>query len=308
MKRDYIPGMRRKTGKKPCRSVCMAACFLVAAIVLLLSAKTVHGDVIWTPDDAFYEENYKDCDYLGRHFYANGKDGYVAVRERPARGKVLDFVGNGSVLYVSMVYDAGMSGKWGVVQYQKDDDGVPVEDYSYGEGALVGWIDLDQLVVVYDNQSFTEEHAAEIKEVKPGESLEISVPENGSLCYWEYPGAAGAAGEFSVMEDPPEFNSTYEDQNGDLWAHSNYYYGYKDFWINLNRPGEKESRLEQKEAPQLIPAMDREKLERLPKNVKSGPDTPVAVGGLILLVIVLTVIVIRLMAGKRDGGERADKS
>lgn len=298
----------KKNGGKAGRAVCMAVCLLAAALFILLPVQTAFGDVIWTPDDAFYEEHYRDCDYLGRRFYANGKEGYVTVRERPGRGAVLDFLPNGSVLFVSRVYGKWASGSWGLVQYKKDENGVPLEDYSYEEGAVVGWINLDELVVVYDNQSFTEEHAAEIEKKKQGESPKIFLPENSSIYMWDYPGAANVRGELHMMDNEPEFDSVYEASNGDLWAHTGYYYGYEDFWINLSRPGDEVSGIEPVEEPKLIPAMDREKLERLPKGGRPGMGTSAAVGGLILLVLVLTAVVIRLMAGKRDGGERADGS
>ena len=68
------------------------------------------------------------------------------------------------IFYVSMSYDKGITDTWGLVQYKMDRDNRPVEDYSWDDDATVGWIDMDSLVVVYDGQSFAEEHKAGIKE------------------------------------------------------------------------------------------------------------------------------------------------
>ena len=117
-----------------------AVFLLVLAALLLTPGKRAGADVIWTPDDSFYDQHYEDCDYEGRRYYANGADGYVTVMESPEKKNVLDVLANGPVLYVSMTYDKGLSGKWGLVQYVLNDEGQPAEDYSWDEGATVGWI------------------------------------------------------------------------------------------------------------------------------------------------------------------------
>lgn len=147
------------------RPIREAAVFLlVLAALLLTPGKRAGADVIWTPDDSFYDQHYEDCDYEGRRYYANGADGYVTVMESPEKRNVLDVLANGPVLYVSMTYDKGMSGKWGLVQYVLNDEGQPAEDYSWDEGATVGWIKMEELLSVYDGYSFAEEHRAEIQE------------------------------------------------------------------------------------------------------------------------------------------------
>ena len=88
--------------------------------------------------------------------------------ESPEKKNILDILANGPVLYVSMTYDKGMSGKWGLVQYVLNDEGQPAEDYSWDEGATVGWIKMEELLSVYDGYSFAEEHRAEIQETKNG--------------------------------------------------------------------------------------------------------------------------------------------
>ena len=167
------------------RPIREAAVFLlVLAALLLTPGKRAGADVIWTPDDSFYDQHYEDCDYEGRRYYANGADGYVTVMESPEKRNVLDVLANGPVLYVSMTYDKGMSGKWGLVQYVLNDEGQPAEDYSWDEGATVGWIKMEELLSVYDGYSFAEEHRAEIQETDEGAAPKVVMPDTGTIYLW----------------------------------------------------------------------------------------------------------------------------
>ena len=126
--------MKGKRGKRMQWAVCFGKTAISAAILAAclcgMSAKTARADVIWTPEDSFYEKNYDDCDYVGRRYYANGPKGYVSVVKEPGAREVLDFIPNGEIFYVSMSYDKGITDTWGLVQYKMDRDNRPVEDYS----------------------------------------------------------------------------------------------------------------------------------------------------------------------------------
>ena len=100
--------------------------------------------------------------------------------------------------------------------------------------------------------------------------------------------------------------STGRDPGGDLWGHSGYYFGHRDFWINLSSPDETNPKLEPKAAPELIPPADSKTLESLPKTGRSGLGLSLAMAGLIILTIVLTMFAIRFMAVKKRGEERTE--
>ena len=89
-------------------------------------------------------------------------------------------------------------------------------------------------------------------------------------------------------------------------GHSGYSFGHRDFWINLSSPDETNPKLEPKAAPELIPPADSKTLESLPKTGRSGLGLPLAMAGLIILTIVLTVFAIRFMAVKKRGEERTE--
>ena len=266
------------------RPIREAAVFLlVLAALLLTPGKRAGADVIWTPDDSFYDQHYEDCDYEGRRYYANGADGYVTVMESPEKRNVLDVLANGPVLYVSMTYDKGMSGKWGLVQYVLNDEGQPAEDYSWDEGATVGWIKMEELLSVYDGYSFAEEHRAEIQETDEGAAPKVVMPDTGTIYLWEYPGSEISYGTLESMESEISIDQTYQD------------------------PGEANPELKPQEKPKLTPPADRKTLESLPKTGRSGMGLPLTVAGLIVLTIVLTALVIRFMAvKKRDEEKTAD--
>ena len=64
--------MKGKRGKRMQWAVCFGKTAISAAILAAclcgMSAKTARADVIWTPEDSFYEKNYDDCDYVGRRY------------------------------------------------------------------------------------------------------------------------------------------------------------------------------------------------------------------------------------------------
>lgn len=257
----------------------------------------VLADLIWTPEDSFYEKNYEDCEYVGRRYYANGEDGYVTIMESPVKARVLDRIPNGSIFYVSMSYDKGRTETWGLVEYLLDENGIPVEDYGWEENVAVGWINMEELQVVYDGISFIEEHASEIEKAEITTPT-VKMPENGVIYLWEYPGSEQSYGEIRDLTENMMIDQTYKDQNGDLWAHSNYYFGHRDFWLNLDNPGDANPETIQPKNPNLIPPATRETLEALPKTGRFSTALPLTIAGLIVLTIILTAAAIRYMAGK----------
>ncbi len=299
--------MKGKRGKRMQWAVCFGKTAIRAAILAAclygMSAKTARADVIWTPENSFYEKNYDDCDYVGRRYYANGPKGYVSVVKEPGAREVLDFIPNGEIFYVSMSYDKGITDTWGLVQYKMDRDNRPVEDYSWDDDATVGWIDMDSLVVVYDGQSFAEEHKAGIKETGGTDMPQVSMPDHGVIYLWEYPGSGELYGKVDSLEGKMEFDKTYEDEDKNIWGHSVYYYGYKDFWVNISSPGEEHPKAMEIKKPELVPAMSRSDLDGLPKTGQDKMALPVIVGGLIVFVIAVTGALIHGMSvrkGRKD--------
>lgn len=272
----------------------LAACFCMA------DARPVFADVIWTPDDPFYEDNYEDCEYAGRRYYANGPKGYVSVVEEPGSDLVLDYIPNGQVFYVSMSYNEGISQTWGLVQYHMDEEGNPVSDYGWGEenGDVTGWIDMSDLLVIYDAYSFEEEHGAEIKDVSGDSAFQITMPKEGVIYLWGYPGSENIYGKLDVLEGELWIDRTYEDPDGNLWGYSSYYYGYDNFWINLSNPGNKNPKVSRQEEPNLVPALTQDQLEKVAQG-RSGVSLTAVVAALVIFTAAISAALIYLMAVKK---------
>ena len=54
--------------------------FACVMLVSLLSGFAL-ADVIYQPDDDFYNSHAGDCEYLNRDYYANGESGYMAPNQ-----------------------------------------------------------------------------------------------------------------------------------------------------------------------------------------------------------------------------------
>ena len=53
---------------------------LLSLFSLCLPAR---ADVLWEPENTFYERHRNECTYIGRQYYANGPDGFITLCEAP---------------------------------------------------------------------------------------------------------------------------------------------------------------------------------------------------------------------------------
>ena len=117
-----------------------AAALVFAAV--LIQGTTVQADVIWEPDDEFYQEERwemgekDEFELHNRSYFANGKSGYIYVADNPEEETVTDALENGSVLFVSFTYENSHGEEWGVIQYRIGENGEVTPDYRRH---LRGW-------------------------------------------------------------------------------------------------------------------------------------------------------------------------
>lgn len=193
-------------------------CFMGALFCFLFCTLSVRADLIWEPQDSFYEQHSSQCTYVNRCFTANGPDGTVILYKSPESAKVIDTWENGYSVYISFTYEDSNGIVWGI--------------FDNGPGQT-GWMPMEYMKVVYDHISFQEEYGSEIME----QSGALEEKYRGeSVCCWEYPGAK----EFSIaplnMPDLPQYSSVYTDEKGYNWGYIGYYYARRDFWICLDQP------------------------------------------------------------------------
>ena len=201
---------------------------VLTLVMLLTLAAPASADVLWEPDNnSFYYRHYDECDYLGRRYCANSGEGFVTVWNAPDGSVVVDQFENGFTMWVYWVYE-----NWGLVSIRGDEETVE------------GWVDLEEMSLVYDHISFAEEYADAIKPYN-GEFADYE----GSLAvvnFYEYPGAPTVKMEYSFSEsnvrkalvgttDSPSYiQSIYVDEQGLTWGYVGYMYGRLNAWFCLD--------------------------------------------------------------------------
>jgi hypothetical protein len=178
--------------------------------------------VIITPNDNdFFSRHEKECTYIGRSYYANGVSGFISLKTAPISNTEVSKINNGNTVLIQFTYH--YNGElWGVV---------------IGDKECSGWIPMSQLVIVYDYISFDEDHKNDFYEYKGGyESLKNA---KGKVVLWSWPGSGKVKGTVDVSEIPeydPRFSHAYKDKQGREWLYTDYWCGYRNFWICLNDP------------------------------------------------------------------------
>lgn len=191
--------------------------FLAALAVFSLTVPA-SADLIWEPDDSFYEKHRGECSYVGREYELAGYDGKVTVFTAPG-GMNKFTLDNGLRVGIQFTWE-GKGTTWGYL-IRWDDD------------RPEGWVPMDDVSLVYDSKQFMTDHAGEIEETQP-----IPVDFHEAVLY-AYPN--GPAG--SVLEEEPDymtfsetFTQVYTDQAGLRWGYVGYYMGRLESWVCLDDP------------------------------------------------------------------------
>ena len=203
---------------------------LVFACVMLVSLLSGYAlaDVIYQPDDNFYNSHASDCEYLNRDYYANGESGYMELFTEPD-GSSLGFADNGGVFHVQFTYKSGDT-TWGVVEYSTSGDKlIPSNESEY----KTAWIKLSVAVLKYDYQSFDADHSSEYT-TYDGDYSEFSGVKN--IVMWTFPCSGENNGLVEGTDDNFAIQSVYTDSEGRKWGFVSYYYAIKDFWICISDP------------------------------------------------------------------------
>lgn len=199
-------------------SFALMACLIPAA----------RADVLWTPDNQFFEKHEEDCTYVGRSYRANGVDGFVTLWDAPGGHTVAAQYENGFTLPVYWQYE-----DWGCVTVWGD------------ERTVNGWVPMADLSLIYDHISFEEEYGAQFRDYA-GEFSDYE-PGAEEIACWEYPGAPKP--KWTLPTDDrilsaltgsgqgdSYFSQVFTDENGLNWGYVAYLYGQRSFWICLDDP------------------------------------------------------------------------
>lgn len=255
-------------------------CLMAVFICCLSCTISVRADVIWEPEDSFYEKHASQCTYVNRCFAADGPDGIVIFYESPESAKVVDTWENGYQAYISYTYKDGSGILWGI--------------YEKGSGQT-GWVPMEYMKVVYDHISFQEDYGSEIMEQRgvleekyKGEAIQI----------WEYPGAKEPVTEPVNMQGLPEYSSVYTDEKGYRWGYVGYYYGLRNIWICIDQPTADYEQLYPDGGPQIVAQAEAAETDGL-NSEKQGTDriVPQPDHGTAILATALVALVVLATAG-----------
>ena len=203
-------------------------CSLFCSLVLLCAlAPAAYADILWTPQNTFFERHENECTYVGRSYYANGSEGYVTLWDAPDGRTVCAQYENGCQLRVYWQYK-----DWGCISVWGD------------EGSVDGWVPMADLVLIYDYLSFEEEYAGQISDYS-GQFAHYEGSSDG-FTFWEYPGApqpklvwdyddiipilTGSEGKESYI------SKVFTDENGLTWGYIGYFFGNRNSWLCLDDP------------------------------------------------------------------------
>lgn len=189
------------------------------------------ADVIWEPENNdFFDEHREEMEYFNRSCYANGKSGYLEFFAEP-NGKTLGYAKNSEKFYISYTYVEN-GDTWGLAEYNAGDDGYFVNT-DYSTTSSVGYIKMADTMVVYDSQSFHEEHVTEFKTA--GIDVSGLIGKTGVI-FWTYPHSGEQVTSGTEIDDGFVPQYSYTDSEGLEWVNCSYYRGIRNAWICLSDP------------------------------------------------------------------------
>lgn len=265
---------------------------LTACLVFILSGTMCFADLIYEPDNDFLLKNRNRTEYVERNFYINGSEGKAIVYDDPDSPEEFAVLVNGVELTVYNTYKKDRT-EWGLVEFSIDEDGMVENAY---DDALTGWMLMDDLLVVYDNTNFFEEHADEFYMFDSSYEAIIEAGEDAVL--WTYPGSGEMAGTLYEPENL-QLGTAYDDSDGRQWGFIDYHFGNRDVWICISDPTNENIPVFGVEAPELIS----------PASIKSGliedlesqnTEFPIKIIiALVAVVVVATAILIPVLMRKK---------
>ena len=211
--------------RKAILKMVMLVCIAVFVLVHPLSAS---ADVIFEPENNFYERHSDECSYFDRSCLAGG-DTYLwdapnlVTGDRKAQ--------EGEKIYISFVYTDKDGIEWGLAE------------------SLDKWILMADLYLEYGTPEFMEEHSNEIYEDEP-----YLLSYGTEFVSWSYPESGVIDRPDASVTDDYEITTFYKDPDGRLWGYRAYMHGTRDIWICLSDM--EDTGIPQRVEHELIPAQE----------------------------------------------------
>lgn len=265
-------------------------CLLTLTLLLALTLPA-RADMLWEPNNRFYEKHSEECSYLGRSYCANGPEGYITLWDAPNGSSVAAQYENGEKLWVYWLYE-----DWGCVSRWEDGQ------------EHVGWVDMSHMELVYDYISFSEEYADQIRPYN-GEFSNYSGDAAGAAFY-EYPGAPGAkqymafSDQWNVKENltgsDGYIQSVFVDENGLTWGFVGYMYGRLNGWFCLDDPeGDGDPQAAAADTVSVFPQREVDVPELIPAQEPQLPAIGYLPYALVGGVVAVTAVLLLLFAKRK---------
>ena len=198
-------------------------CLLLAVICTVHLPFHVAADIIYYPQDPFFEAHFEECSRIERQFTVNGPNGKITVYESPESDKRIGTLTNGMTLYISYAYES--------------EDGISWAFYEDWTTGISGWFPMDYLNLVYDIISFMEDHGHEVTE-ETGSFADVYAYSEAR--FHEYPGSPvfteSEVSQWNSGNGAETYSKVYVDANGDTWVMvDKLHYRMPEFWVNVSQ-------------------------------------------------------------------------
>lgn len=274
----------KRTIMKPFKKLTAA---LAAITMLLASSVPASADVIYEPEDTFYEEHRDECqlNYLSYGYEISCKDEKLKLFKSPVNAEVVDTMNKGDSCWSNTFYTDENGVTWAYIEKRS------------GATWIGGWVDTGCLFRRYDSELFVNDHINEVKGID-GTWSDPDYSAFGPLIPYDYPNAPTCRLETgTVIQGDFNAQKFYTDELGRNWGYCSYYIGIRDFWFSMDKPDALPDELYKdgmlypdtrvkEEVEQIVPANGK-----LPGNVMMLLITLVgSIGGMAVFVLILLLI------------------
>ena len=127
-------------------------CTIFAAFSLLaFSGISAYADTIAEPDNSFYRNNYKNCEYIHWRTYEVNEDS--SLLRSPLRDNISGYIKKGETVSVGFTYTDEAGVVWGCCSFWKRLENERSKD---------GWVEMTKLSEIYNVFTFLDEHESEL--------------------------------------------------------------------------------------------------------------------------------------------------
>lgn len=203
-------------------------CTILAMLSLLaLSGASAYADVLVEPNNNFYWNNTRECEYIEWRTYEVMEDSDLL--ESPLDSNTNGSIRTGETVRIGFTYTDNSGTKWGCCSF-------------FDRDRQDGWVEMSKLSEIYNVFTFLDEHESELQDYS-GE-LDEYIPKE-RVILWKYPFSEECvsikADNWYTKADYKIANKCWTDENGNMWIYSIRWVAkdgsrFDNFWVFLPAP------------------------------------------------------------------------